>query len=88
MAFFNNLLWEKYPVDFHEIFRVCLSCKGLLLFSTFKIELKNRDFRKSLYFYIWTLEKKKNTTKQQKNKNKQKNGLRLGAGIILNKELT
>ena len=26
MAFFNNLLWEKYPVDFHEIFRVCLSC--------------------------------------------------------------
>ena len=31
MAFFNNLLWEKYPVDFHEISRVCLSRKGLLL---------------------------------------------------------
>ena len=59
MAFFNNLLWENYPVDFHEIFRVCLSCKGLLpckfsllkeLFNMFKIELENRDFRKSLYF--------------------------------------
>ena len=25
MFFFNNLLWEKYSVDFHEIFRVCLS---------------------------------------------------------------
>ena len=31
MAFFNNLFWENYPVDFHEIFRVCLSCEGLLL---------------------------------------------------------
>ena len=31
MAFFNNLFWENYQVDFHEIFRVCLSCEGLLL---------------------------------------------------------
>ena len=38
----------------------------------FKIELKNRDFRKSLYFYIVDAEKKK----------KKKNELRLGAGII------
>ena len=44
----------------------------------FKIELENRDFRKSLYFYIVDAEKKK----------KKKNGLRLGAGIILNQELT
>ena len=79
MAFFNNLLWENYPVDFHEIFRVC--CKGLLLckyslptelFIMLKIELENRDFRKSLYFYIVDAGKKK------------KNGLRLGACIILN----
>ena len=75
MAFFNNLLWEKYPVDFHEIFRVCLSRKEL--FNTFKIEHENRDFRKSLYFYIVDAGKK---TK--------KNELRLGAGIILNQELT
>ena len=40
----------------------------------FKIELENRDFRKSLYFYIVDAGKK--------------NGLRLGAGIILNQELT
>ena len=45
----------------------------------FKIELENRDFRKSLYFYIVDAEKKK--------KKKKKNGLRLGAGIILNQEL-
>ena len=45
----------------------------------FKIELENRDFRKSLYFYIVDAEKKK---KQKKNE------LRLGAGIILNQELT
>ena len=46
----------------------------------FKIEqeLENRDFRKSLYFYMVDAEKKK----------KKKNGLRLGAGIILNQELT
>ena len=31
MSFFNNLLWETYPVNFHELFRVCLSRKGLLL---------------------------------------------------------
>ena len=30
-GFFNNLLWKNYPVNFHEIFRVCLSCRGLLL---------------------------------------------------------
>ena len=45
----------------------------------FKIELENRDFRKSLYFYIsgrWKKKKKK----------KKKNELRLGAGIILNQE--
>ena len=75
MAFFNNLLWEKYPVD--EIFRVYLSRKGLLLFNTFKIEHENRDFRKSLYFYIVDAGKKKEKTE-----------LRLGAGIILNQELT
>ena len=46
-------------------------------FNMFKIELENRDFRKSLYFYIVDTEKKK-----------KKNGLRLGAGIILNQELT
>ena len=37
----------------------------------FKIELKNRNFRKSQYFYIVDAEKKI------------KKGLRLGAGIIL-----
>ena len=42
----------------------------------FKIELENRDFRKSLYFYIVDAEEKK------------KKELRLGAGIILNQELT
>ena len=41
----------------------------------FKIELENREFRKSLYFYIVDAEKKKK---------KKKNELRLGAGIILN----
>ena len=45
----------------------------------FKIELENRDFRKSLYFYIVDAEKKKK-------KKKKKNELRLGAGIILNQE--
>ena len=45
----------------------------------FKIELENSDFRKSLYSE-WTLKKKK--------KKKKKNELRLGAGIILNQELT
>ena len=45
-----------------------------------KIELENRDFRKSIYFYIVDSEKKK--------KKKKKNALRLGAGIILNQELT
>ena len=45
----------------------------------FKIELKNRDFCKSLYFYIVDAGKKK--------KKKKKNELRLGAGIILNQEL-
>ena len=48
----------------------------------FKIELENRDFRKSLYFYIVDAGKKK------KKKKKKKNELRLGAGIILNQELT
>ena len=48
----------------------------------FKIELENRDFRKSLYFYMVDAGKKK------KKKKKKKNGLRLGAGIILNQELT
>ena len=42
-----------------------------------KIELENRDFRKSLYFYIVDSWKKK-----------KKNELLLGAGIILNQELT
>ena len=46
----------------------------------FKIEVENRDFRKSLYFYIVDAERKK--------KKKKKNELRLGAGIILNQELT
>ena len=45
-----------------------------------KIELKNRDFCKSLYFYIVDARKKKK-------KKKKKNELRLGAGIILNQEL-
>ena len=49
----------------------------------FKIELENRDFRKSLYFYIVDAGKKK-----KKKKKKKKNELRLGAGIILNQELT
>ena len=49
------------------------------LFNTFKMEHENRDFRKSLYFYIVDLGKKKK---------KKKNELRLGAGIILNQELT
>ena len=44
----------------------------------FKTELENRDFRKSLYFYIVDAGKKK----------KKKNGLRLSAGIILNQERT
>ena len=47
-----------------------------------KIELENRDFRKSLYFYIVDAGGKK------KKKKKKKNELRLGAGIILNQELT
>ena len=46
----------------------------------FKIELENRDFRKSLYFYIVDAGKKK-----EKRSN---NELRLGAGDILNQELT
>ena len=46
----------------------------------FKIELENRNFCKSLYFYIVDAGKKK--------KKKKKNGLRLGAGIILHQELT
>ena len=45
----------------------------------FKIELENRDFRKSLYLYIEDAEKKKKKKKKE---------LRLGAGIILNQELT
>ena len=45
----------------------------------FKIELENRDFRKSLHFYIVDAKQKKNKTK---------NELRLGAGIIINQELT
>ena len=53
----------------------------------FKIELENRDFRKSLYFYIVDAGKKKKKKKQKKKK-KKKNELRLGAGIILNQELT
>ena len=44
------------------------------LFNMFKIELENRDFCKSLYFYIVDAGKK--------------NELRLGAGIIENQELT
>ena len=44
----------------------------------FKIELENRDFRKSLHFYIVDAEQKKKKT----------NELRLGAGIIINQELT
>ena len=51
----------------------------------FKIELKNRDFRKSLYFYIVDAGKKKRKKKKKKEK---KNELRLGASIILNQELT
>ena len=43
----------------------------------FKIEHENRDFRKSLYFYIVDAGKKK-----------KKYELRLGAGITLNQELT
>ena len=46
------------------------------LFNIFEIELENRDFRKSLYFYTVDAEKKR------------KKGLRLGAGIILNQELS
>ena len=44
----------------------------------FKIELENRDFRKSLYFYI--------VDAGGKLKRKEK-GLRLGACIVLNQEL-
>ena len=47
----------------------------------FKIELENLDFRKSLYLYIMDAEKKKK-------KKKKKKELHLGAGIILNQELT
>ena len=54
----------------------------------FKIELENRDFRKSLYFYIVDAEKKKLKKKLKKKKKKKKNELRLGAGIILNQEPT
>ena len=43
----------------------------------FKIELENRDFRKSLYFYIVDAEKKDELRLS-----------RLGAGIIVNQELT
>ena len=43
----------------------------------FKIELEKSDFRKSLYFYIVDAGKKR-----------KKNELRLGAGIIVNQELT
>ena len=48
----------------------------------FKIELENRDFRKSLYFYIVDAGKKR----KKKKKKKKKKELRLGAGIILNQE--
>ena len=48
----------------------------------FKIELENGDFRKSLYFYIVDAGKKREKKKRKKNE------LRLGAGIILNQELT
>ena len=41
-------------------------------FNMFKIELENRDFRKSLYFYIVDAGKKE----------------KKGAGIIVNQELT
>ena len=49
MAFFDDFPWKNGLADFHEIFRVCLSCEGLVLF---KIGLENRDFCKSLHFYI------------------------------------
>ena len=48
----------------------------------FKIELENRDFCKSLYLYIVESEKKK------KKKKKKRAASALGAGIILNQELT
>ena len=44
----------------------------------FKIELENRDFRKSLYFYIVDAGRKR----------KKKKELRLGSSIIVNQELT
>ena len=53
--------WKNGLADFHEIFRVCLSCKGQMLckfsyptelFNMFKIGFENRDFCKSLHFYI------------------------------------
>ena len=86
MAFFNNLLWEKYSVDFHEITGFVYLVKDYCcanfrnqqsFFNTFKIEHENCDFRKSLYFY--------KVDAGEKNK---KNGLGLGAGIILNQELS
>ena len=56
----------------------------------FKVELENRDFRKSLYFNMVYAEKKrrKKNKKNKRKKEKKNNGLRLGAGIILNQELT
>ena len=51
----------------------------------FKKELENHDLRKSLYFYIVDAGEKKRKKKEKKKKKKE---LRLGAGIILNQELT
>ena len=39
--------------------------------NTFKIEHENRDFRKSLYFYIVDAGKKKEKKKKKKKKKKQ-----------------
>ena len=40
----------------------------------FKIELENRDFRKSLYFYIVDAEKKKKKKKKKKRKKRAASG--------------
>ena len=52
-------------------------------FNTFKIEHENRDFRKSLYFYIVDAGEKK-----EKKEKKKRAASGCCTGIILNQELT
>ena len=80
-CFFNNLLWENIQLIFMKfsgfVYHVkdycCANSRNQQrFFNMFKIELENRDFRKSLYFYIVDAGKK------------EKKGMRMSACIIFN----